>query len=43
MKKYLETLKNSILRKKNIIDHEVKYYKNIPLPSWNFVLNLMRA
>lgn len=34
MKKYLETLKNSILRKKNIIDHEVKYYKNIPLPSW---------
>lgn len=34
MKKYLTTLKNSILRKKNIIDQEVKYYNNIPLPNW---------
>lgn len=34
MKKYLTTLKNSILRKKDIIDQEVVFYKDIPLPSW---------
>ena len=34
MKKYLTTLKNSILRKKNIIDQEVKFYNDVPLPNW---------
>jgi radical SAM protein with 4Fe4S-binding SPASM domain len=34
MKKYLETLKNSILRKKDIIDQDVMFYNDVPLPSW---------
>ena len=34
MKKYLETLKNSILRKKDIIDQDVTFYNDAPLPTW---------